>query len=275
MDGNTLYIAESEGGAISSIDITQSSPVKTTILTGLSYPTGMAIRNNELYIAELNGNKISKIDLSQMTPVKQDVVIGLNGPTGVNFDNDDLYIVEQPGGRVSKIDINSALPITSTETVVNGLQGSYQLTLDENELYISEYLGNRITKIDINAPTPTTTTLVESNVNGPAGTFLVGDELYITELNASKLTKITLQTLSNPILDKQEPILAYPNPTKNFLYIDKKFANSNYKIYDVMGNLVKDGTLSHKPKVAISELSKGTYFLILNIHQKPIKFIKN
>lgn len=277
MDGNTLYIAESEGGEISSIDITQSSPVKTTILTGLSYPTGLAIKDNELYIAELNGNKISKIDLSEMSPVKQDVVTNLNGPTGMALNNNDLFIVEQPIGRISKVNLSStSLPTTTTQTVVTGLQGPYKIKLsDENELFISEYFGNIISKINITDPIPTTATLVQDNIGGPAGTYLIGDELYITELNAAKLTKLTLQTLSNTALEQQEPIFVYPNPAKDFLYVDKKFANSNYKIYDILGNLVKDGVLSEQSNVLISELSKGTYFLSLKHQQKPIKFLKN
>ena len=54
---------------ISKINITESSPIATTVETELNSPTGLAFDNNTtiLYISEIDGNKISKFDFSLLS----------------------------------------------------------------------------------------------------------------------------------------------------------------------------------------------------------------
>lgn len=72
---------------------------------------------------------------------------------------------------------------------------------------------------------------------------------------------------SNPLLNNSDVILLYPNPAKNFLFIDKPDKNGNYllSIFEISGkeaftiNLQKD-----ENKINLQSLNKGLYILKLS-----------
>ena len=91
-----------------------NSTAQTDIITGLSFPAGLAINGNELYIAEYNGDKISKIDITATTPTATDVV-DVEEPWYLIIDNNILYITETTG-TVSKLTLSTTL---STNDIIN------------------------------------------------------------------------------------------------------------------------------------------------------------
>ena len=56
--GNEMYIAETAANKISRIDITDTTPTTTDVVTGLTGPAGVALKDNILYISDLLENKI-------------------------------------------------------------------------------------------------------------------------------------------------------------------------------------------------------------------------
>ena len=66
----------------------------------------------------------------------------------------------------------------------------------------------------------------------------------------------------------------YPNPASNVIKMDlTPKTNAVYKIYDINGNLVKEGNYSNE--IQISELSPGIYQLMVNDGKKKYyKFLK-
>lgn len=77
---------------------------------------------------------------------------------------------------------------------------------------------------------------------------------------------------------KKQDLIIYPNPTTDFLnignYSNKKI---NIKVYDIIGNLVLLIENFQNELLDVSNLNKGTYFLLINDNQnfKSIKFVKN
>lgn len=55
----------------------------------------------------------------------------------------------------------------------------------------------------------------------------------------------------------------YPNPAKNYIFIDN-IAPLDYVIYDVVGKVLKKGTTHKTNKINVSELEKGIYFIKLS-----------
>ncbi len=63
----------------------------------------------------------------------------------------------------------------------------------------------------------------------------------------------------------------YPNPVQDILTVTN-ITDSAYKIYDMSGRLVKEGTLQNGT-VRVSDLANGIYLIHLDQFRK--KFIKN
>lgn len=51
-NGNDLYIAEYGANKISKIDISETNPTKTNVITGITNPLGALINENDLYITQ-------------------------------------------------------------------------------------------------------------------------------------------------------------------------------------------------------------------------------
>lgn len=52
----------------------------------------------------------------------------------------------------------------------------------------------------------------------------------------------------------------YPNPASEFIKISSEYENSSYKIYSVLGQVVKEGIISSS-QISVSGISKGNYIL--------------
>lgn len=79
---------------------------------------------------------------------------------------------------------------------------------------------------------------------------------------------------------KFDPVIVYPNPAVNSLYVKLSSLNNSYRIITDLGQLVKKGDLKNKDnEVSIFSLPKGIYnFVILNKLENIIftmKILKN
>lgn len=74
--------------------------------------------------------------------------------------------------------------------------------------------------------------------------------------------------ISGIISDVSDPLNLtfnfYPNPAKDFIYIDNgNFHDCNLLIYSMTGSLIKEEFLNNKTKIDISDLTNGVYLLVL------------
>lgn len=65
----------------------------------------------------------------------------------------------------------------------------------------------------------------------------------------------------------------YPNPTSDFIHIFGLMKEKQYKIFDVLGKELKNGTISNEEKIDIRSFTNGLYFLKFD-NENTIKFIK-
>ena len=117
-NGNDLYMGLHIGGGtgnfagtVSKIDITETTPTLTEVVSGLDTPNGLAFNGNDLYIADYTANKISKIDITTGSTTSTDVVTGLFGPEVLALNGNDLYIAEIPANKISKIAVGATAGI--------------------------------------------------------------------------------------------------------------------------------------------------------------------
>ncbi|WP_265132103.1 T9SS type A sorting domain-containing protein [Chryseobacterium oranimense] len=79
-------------------------------------------------------------------------------------------------------------------------------------------------------------------------------------------------------LSKQEGILLYPNPTRDYLYIDftsLPYKGSEYQLYDAQGKLVKKDVISQsKSELNLSSLPSAAYIIRINQKGENLKTFK-
>ena len=78
--------------------------------------------------------------------------------------------------------------------------------------------------------------------------------------------------LDNPI-EFNKSIRVYPNPTKNFVQVFGLEGTKHYRIYNILGIEVKNGTITDNKKISIQNLTNGLYFLSFE-DRNTIKLIK-
>lgn len=87
---------------------------------------------------------------------------------------------------------------------------------------------------------------------------------------------ITLATIENP--SEQNGILLYPNPFRDYLYLDftsNSFKGSEYQLFDAQGKLVKKDKISQsKSELNFSSLPSAMYIIRITQNGENIKTFK-
>lgn len=146
-NGNDLYFIEFSLSKISKIDITDTTPSATSVITGLDLPNELTFDGNDLYFPEYYNGKIFKIDITDTTPSPTNVISGLSGPISLLLNGNDLYIAEVNANKISKINISETTPTTTD--VVTGINFPSSIVINGNSLYISARIDGKIIKFTL------------------------------------------------------------------------------------------------------------------------------
>lgn len=125
-----------------------------------------------------------------------------------------------------------------------------------------------------------------TNASGGNGSvsYSVGQTAYLYKGANSEILEgvqqgyeiIALST--SETLSKQEGILLYPNPTRDYLYIDftsRPYKGSEYQLYDAQGKLVKKDVISQsKSELNLSSLPSAVYIIRINQKGENLKTFK-
>lgn len=196
---NFLYVAQSQSGVISKIDITDSTYTSTDIITGLNNPIGLKILGDELYVTELYANRIFKVDLTDPNLTQIDILTNIDRPSGIEIIGNELFftVASTSNDKLMKVDLTDPNKIVTQ--VLGGLQDPVDIAALGNEIYVSEFLGNRIVKIDVVSPNFGKVDVVTGGLNGPVALHFIGNELYVANYNSDAVVKVNVGQ-SLPIL---------------------------------------------------------------------------
>ncbi len=85
------------------------------------------------------------------------------------------------------------------------------------------------------------------------------------ERSTNNLSTDEFQSLAN--------IKLYPNPSKNYIKVSGIASAVGFKLYNILGTIVKTGSIENNKEIDIQNLSKGAYFIKLE-NGATLKFIK-
>lgn len=125
-----------------------------------------------------------------------------------------------------------------------------------------------------------------TNASGSNGSvsYSVGQTTYLYKGASSQVTEGVQQayeitTLSaSETASKQEGILLYPNPVRDYLYIDfnsAPYKGSEYQVFDAQGKLIKKDMISQsKSELDFSSLPSAVYIIRINQSGENLKTFK-
>ncbi|MEO0340997.1 MAG: T9SS type A sorting domain-containing protein [Bacteroidota bacterium] len=209
-----------------------------------------------------------------------------NGSGGfwiADFDT-DIVSVDMSGNELSVIPL-----------ATHGIAGVYGGAVDDlGNLYLYNQGGenqDQISIIDLASGTQVETDYdVFANITSQLGaTSSLAGGLFISEdAIAGKKVVIGLSQ-GNPdilfaidfginlslkeIIDSNNTIKFYPNPSNDFIQISGLKNQLNYKIFNVLGTQVRTGAITNNEKIDIKKFSRGLYFLRFE-NGATIKFLK-
>jgi hypothetical protein len=126
-----------------------------------------------------------------------------------------------------------------------------------------------------------------ANATGSNGTvsYSVGQTAYIVKgtnrevsEGVQQVYEITTLATHETSTSTEEGLLLYPNPFKDYLYLDfttNNFKGSEYQLFDAQGKLIKtDKIIQSKSEFNFSSLPSAMYIIRINQEGKNIKTFK-
>lgn len=136
----------------------------------------------------------------------------------------------------------------------------------------------------LNAQSAVLTTGTDASGSSGSVSYSVGQTTYLYKGANSQVMEGVQQayeitTLSaNETVSKQEGILLYPNPVRDYLYIDftsAPYKGSEYQLFDAQGKLIKKDVISQsKSELDFSALPSAVYLIRINQNGENLKTFK-
>ena len=268
-----MYVTSTTDDKVSRFDYTQSNPAVTDIGTGLDGASPSILIGDELFVGLVNANKIIKFDLTQANPTPIDVVVtGIDRPISFALYNNELYFSQYDDHKISKIDYTLASP--TVIDVLSNATYAYGLEFYGNSMY---YIKNdtKLIKVEnFNTASPIIAE-VATMAGQPSILKINGTDLYVSKSTGNEIIKFDLLTLSNPNFNNFDTsVIVFPNPSSNQIRLKGYKQTSLYKLIDITGRIIQEGTVVNESPILINSLANGTYFLRLNTSNSTIKFVK-
>ena len=247
-DGNTLYVADNLGDAVSVIDL-PSRTVKATVPVGHNpYTVILSKDGKSAYVSNWGEETLRVLDVSGAIPqVKQTIQVGTHpNAMSLNSSNAELYVANADSDNVSVIDTqtNQVTRTIDLSPYPGAKEGSSPNALtvspDGDTLYVANATNNDIAVVQLGSPG------VADQVEGliptawyPSGLVLSPDGKQLNVINAKGLG-------------------AGPNPKGPHPYSDPESAPNQY-----IGSMIQ-GSLSQIDVPDPQKLQKYTQKVIKN-----------
>lgn len=208
---NNLYYSVPSAGKIVKVSLSSPNAPVTDVLTGLNFPTALAVVGNELYFLETanaamqpNTGKLKKIDLTATTPTATTLYSTLQYPIELAMNGTTAYIGETyVTGPINDFEVEHmelSVVVGTTKTVLyNNYDYIDDIEYSNNNLYIVNYNettdATTIAKLDVTNNTPGTPQLFWTDTNQyyPYNAEISGNKMYLNaDFSGSTIMQIDL-----------------------------------------------------------------------------------
>ena len=111
-----------------------------------------------------------------------------------------------------------------------------------------------------------------TGLNGPTDIIFLGNDLYISENDGQKISKLENLILGLDELNIRD-ITLFPNPSTDFIYLSGIKEKVEYNIFSSDGKILLSGSLRQNKNIDVRILNSGIYILQLD-NKSTTRFIK-
>ncbi len=115
-NGDYLYVANND--RVSKIDLTETTPTLTNVVTGLDNASNLAFHGDYLYVSDAIRDKISRIDVTETMPTATDVLTELDNVFEMFIEDNIMYFTIDDG--ILKLDLTT-LSVADIPTELSGI----------------------------------------------------------------------------------------------------------------------------------------------------------
>lgn len=247
-----VYVMKSYFGGGNSIDVLD--PNTDEIIKNIVLSAGLQsikIKDNAIFALCSNntGTSVFKIDTSTDSIELSIANAGIKNASKFAVDGDDIYF--SAGLKVYGLSTDLDSFSTTALFTVASSQGW-------DEFYGFAAMDGKIFQGSANGFVGNSTLTAYNS----AGTIL---NSYTTTVGVNGVYKNVYDTTLSVDSNNTAEVSLYPNPVSDLLFI-KNTANATYKIFDLTGKLVKEG--SYKNGIAVSGWNKGMYYIQISEKNK-------
>lgn len=215
LDGDTLYVADTENNQIRAIDF-QARAVHTLIDSELSSPWDLALKMGILIVAMAGTHQLWVVDLlhDRAYPyagtgeeARRDGIVSeaaFAQPSGLAIAGNTLYVADAEANTIRSV----SLPPTNTvETIAGGdlfefgdvdgkgddarFQHPLGIAAHDGIVYIADTYNHKIKRLD---PKSRKVTTIASGLQEPGGISIANGKIFVADTNAHEIKTVDLST---------------------------------------------------------------------------------
>lgn len=194
LSGSDLYVAMDNYNRVDkyTLNITTGTVISsdTSLITGLSYTSGITISGTHLFVSSAGG-WVGEYNLDG-TPVNT-TLITAGSPYGVVVSGSDLFVSDRSSNSIGKYTLGSTpgTIVASSPSFITGLSNPEGLALSGTNLYVDNYSTGTIGEYTTSGSTVNSALI--SGLNTPRGSPAVyGNNLYVTAFGGGTVGEYTL-----------------------------------------------------------------------------------
>ncbi len=183
-----VFVTNKNSGTIGEYTSTGET-VNAALITGLNFPTDVAVSGGFLYVTSVNGGSgagtIGQYTLTGGT-VNAALVTGLNGPADVVVSGGNLFVANAFSGTIGEYTTSGA---TVNATLITGLSTPQDLVVSGDNLFVANLGSNTIGQYTTSGVT--VNAALVTGLNGPVGIAVSAGNLFVSNRSNNTIGEYT------------------------------------------------------------------------------------
>ncbi|MGH7943362.1 MAG: hypothetical protein ACREFR_20070 [Limisphaerales bacterium] len=161
------------------------STINGSLITGFSYPTGMAISGDDLFVVDNVAGTIGEYTTSGQT-VNASLITGLNGPGGIAVSGNDLFVANyaDDDGYIGEYTTAGA---TVNASLISSVYNPLGIAISGYDLFVANIYGGAIGEYTTSGDTINPNFI--TGLSRPYNIAISGNDLFVAEYGSGAVAE--------------------------------------------------------------------------------------